>query len=404
MNYSDAERITTVLDLLGYKKTEKESEADIIITVACSVRQHAIDRIYGAIKKWERMRRKKPLVTLLSGCVLPADKKKMSEAFDYIFTIDEIGKLPEMLKGDATLGKENISDYLSIHPKYDSNFQAYVPIMTGCNNFCSYCAVPYTRGREKSRPKKEILGEIKELVERGYKEITLLGQNVNSYEYGFSKLLGEIDRIKGDYRVYFYSNHPKDMGDELINTIAGLKHFPKYIHLPLQAGNNNVLKKMNRHYTKESYLELVGKIRKAMPEVVLTTDVMVGFPGEGRKEFQDTASVMEKAEFDMAFLAQYSPRPGTVSSKTPDSISKTEKARREKALTTLLGKTAQKHNILLIRKAVRVLVDGEKNGKWYGRTDGYKVVEIKTDRTLKLGQFITVKIEKTGPWKLIGTI
>jgi tRNA-2-methylthio-N6-dimethylallyladenosine synthase len=356
MNYSDAERIATVLGLLGYKKTDKEADADLIITVACSVRQHAIDRIYGATKKWERMKRKKPLMTGLSGCVLPEDKKKMTKAFDFIFEIQDLGKLPELLKEKSISTSAVDLGYLSVRPKYESDFSAYLPIMTGCNNFCSYCAVPYTRGREKSRPMDEILTEVKDLVKIGYKEITLLGQNVNSYQYGFATLLKEIDKIQGDYRVYFYSNHPKDMGSELIKTISRLIHFPHYIHLPLQSGNDEILRKMNRHYTKKEYLKLVEEIRTQIPGVVLTTDIIVGFPGEKEKEFKDTQDVMRAVKFEMAFLAQYSPRTGTVSAKLKDDVSRAEKIRREKILTNILAETAEEKNEKLVGKTVRVLL------------------------------------------------
>lgn len=403
MNYSDAERISTVLSLLGYVKTEEETDADLIIVLACSVRQHAIDRIYGKIKNWERIKEKRPLLTLLSGCVLSEDRKKISKAFDFILKIDEIYKLPELLK--IKTKKIDMSDYLSIHPEYRSHFQAYVPIITGCDNFCSYCAVPYTRGREKSRSKKEIIAEINELVKKGYKEITLLGQNVNSYKYGFSKLLAEIDKIKGDFRVYFYSNHPKDMNDELINTISKLIHFPHYIHLPLQSGNDEIIRKMNRHYTKKKYLALVEKIRRAMPEVALTTDIIVGFPGEGEKEFADTMEVMEKARFEMAFLAQYSPREGTVSAKMKDDVPKSEKVKRERILTAILAKTAYEKNKRLVGKKIRVLIDSRKKEKWYGRTDGYKVVEIPAEaKTDLLGRFCEVKITRASAWKLVGKL
>lgn len=404
MNYSDAERIAVVLDDLGYQKAEKEQDADIIITVACSVRQHAIDRIYGKIKNWERIKKKRPLLTLLSGCVLPEDKAKMQKAFDFIFEISDISKLPELLK-KSNKHVESIEDYLSIHPKYGSAFQAYVPIMTGCNNFCSYCAVPITRGREKSRKREDILKEVKDLVGKEYREITLLGQNVNSYQYGFAELLKEIDKIPGDCRVYFYSNHPKDMSDELITLLPKLKHFPHYIHLPLQSGNNEIIKKMNRHYTKEEYLKLVKKIRETVPDVTLTTDIIVGFPGEGEKEFEDTVDVMEKVGFEMAFLSEYSERTGTAAAKLNDNIPKKEKTRRKEVLTKILAKTSLESNKKLVGKTLRVLIDSKKKDKYYGRTDSYKVVEVKADtKTDLIGRFLNVEIVSVSAWKLVGEI
>lgn len=413
MNYSDAERLSSVLNSLGYSKTEKEQEADIIFVISCSVRQTAIDRIYGKTKLWNKIKEKRPLKLALSGCVLEKDRKKMQEIFDFVFDIKDLSLLPNLL--DNQTPKTDPEDYFSIHPKYESNFQAYVPVSTGCNNFCSYCAVPYTRGREKSRMPEDIIKEVMSLVESGYKEITLLGQNVNSYGQDldpgsakdsrmFVDLLEHIDRIPGDFRVYFYSNHPKDMSDLLIKTLPKLNHFPNYIHLPLQSGNDEIIRKMNRQYTKEKYLILVEEIRGAIPDVVLTTDIIVGFPGEDEKAFQDTAEVMEKAKFDMAFIAQYSPREGTVSAKIPDDVPKEVKKKRDAELVKTLENTVLEHNKKLQGKELKVLVDGAKGDRIFGRTEGYKVVEIKTDRKDLIGQFVMVKIGKVGPWKLGGEL
>lgn len=442
MNYSDAERLASVLESLGYSRTENESGADLIVVLACSVRQKAIDKIYGKTKAWVKLKLvNRNLKLIITGCVLEKDKPKMRETFDAIIPIGNINELPLLLvslrgaEGDAAISKTNRSprpnglamtkpeydDYLSIPPNYQLSYRAYIPIMTGCDNFCTYCAVPYTRGREKSRPAEEIIKEVRSLIKRGYKEITLLGQNVNSYAVNkkdirqntkgnqFAKLIKEIDKVPGDYRVYFYSNHPKDMSEELIETLSKLKHFPHYIHLPLQSGNNEILKKMNRHYTKKQYLDLVAKIKKAMPDVTLTTDIIVGFPGETEKEVTDTVNVMEKAKFDMAFLAQYSPRPGTVSAKMTDDVPKAEKVRREKISQQILAKTVLENNRKLVGKIVPVLIDEEKNGKLYGRTEGYKVVGISSkpraqSPELKIGQFVNIKITKAESWKLLGLL
>lgn len=425
MNNSDAERIAAVLNLLGYAKTENESEADLIITIACSVRQHAIDRIYGSAKKWKVLKKKSSnLKTILTGCVLEKDLPRMRKIFDVIFEIDELSKLPGLLGDEIapekidTLGKSG--EYLGIMPSYEFSFRAYVPIMTGCNNFCSYCAVPYTRGREKSRPQAEIFAEVSDLVSKGFKEITLLGQNVNSYGKNdqaqmpndkFVDLIMELDKIEGDHRIYFYSNHPKDMSDELIELMPKLKHFPAYIHLPLQSGSDEIIRKMNRHYTKEKYLELVAKIKKAMPDVTLTTDIIVGYPGETEADFAETVTVAEEAKYDMIFLAQYSPREGTPSAKIKDDVSAAEKKKRENVLQKVLEETAGGNNQKLVGTTQKVLIDGQKPArpagggvKYYGRTEGYKVVVIKTDQALRLGQFTEVKIGSAGPWKLIGKL
>jgi len=413
MNYSDAERISSVLDSIGYKKVENEDDADIFIVVSCSVRQSAVNRIYGKIKDLKEIKTKRPFISVLSGCILKEDYKKLEKAFDIIFKIDDLEKLPELISQKTQNSTKESSDYLQIKPSYDSNFRAFVPISTGCNNFCTYCAVPYTRGREKSRLPEEVINEINELVKNGYKEITLLGQNVNSYGHDFGDkkdnspfidLLRNIDKINGKFRIYFYSNHPKDMTNDLINILPKLKHFPAYIHLPLQSGNDEVIKRMNRHYTKEEYLELTDKIKKALPNVTFTTDIIVGFPGETKKQFKDTKDVMEKVGYDMAFIAQYSPRPGTISAKLEDNISKEEKRKREDILQKVLSETALKNNIKLVGKKLEVLIDGQKKNKIYGRTTGFKIVEILSNDAVKVGEFINIEVTSDTPWKLKGKI
>ncbi len=408
MNYSDAERIASVLNTAGYQKTETEKDADIFIVVSCSVRQSAVNRIYGKVRDLKKIKSKRPFTTVLSGCVLEEDYDKLAKTFDIMLKIDDIEALPKLIEGGNSI-KAKSGDYLEIKPSYESGFRAFVPISTGCNNFCTYCAVPYTRGREKSRPFNNIIDEVKALIKNGYKEITLLGQNVNSYGHDFEsgekvnyfvELLSEIDKIEGKYRVYFYSNHPKDMSDELIHVLPTLKHFPHYIHLPLQSGNNEVIKEMNRHYTKEQYLSLVEKIRSAMPDITITTDIIVGFPGETSEQFSDTVDVMNKVSYDMAYIAQYSPRSGTASAKITDNITGDEKKKREDALQKILSETAFKNNQKFVGKKLEVLIDGSKKNKLYGRTDGYKVVEIKSDNKELIGNFINVEVITATPWKL----
>lgn len=439
MNYSDSERIAAVFDSFGFTRSKSEEDANILIAVSCSVRQTAVDRIYGKSGDWKKRKKKDPgFLTILSGCVLPEDKKKLKESFDLIFEINNIEELKKFLVSSVkkinSKNKNNLiknesdyskilncdKDYLSIIPSYESSFRAYVPIMTGCNNFCSYCAVPYVRGREKSRPSAEIIKEIKNLVKRGFKEIILLGQNVNSYQVAsnekflkvgghrnresFLKLIKKIDQIGGDYRVYFYSNHPKDMSLDLISAMSNLKHFPPYIHLPLQSGSDRILKSMNRHYTQKEYLGLVSRIKKDIPNVGITTDVIVGYPGETVEDFNQTKKVFERVGFEMAFISTYSPRPMTASSKIKDDIPLEEKRRREKILTEILRKNLILKNKKMIGKKVRVLIDGKKGEIFYGRDDLYKVVEIETDKPIVLGQFVKVKIIKTDTWKIKGRV
>ncbi|MDD3480750.1 MAG: tRNA (N6-isopentenyl adenosine(37)-C2)-methylthiotransferase MiaB [Patescibacteria group bacterium] len=402
MNKSDAERIATVFDILGYKRAESEEEADVLLAVACSVRLSATNRVFGRGREWQKYR-KRGALTMVSGCVLTRDKKKLEKYYDHIFPIEEMNKLPELLKLKKAK-KDDLSEYLRIHPIYESDFRAYIPIMTGCDNFCSYCAVPYTRGREKSRTEEEIIAEVKGLIEKNYKEIILLGQNVNSYKPNFTKLIVKIDKLKGEHRIYFYSNHPKDVSGELIKALPGLKHFPNYLHLPLQSGNDEILKKMNRHYTKDSYLKLIEKIKKDIPDIVITTDIIVGFPGEKVDQFEDTKMVMENVGFDMAYISEYSERPGTLSAKMEDDVPDQEKAKREKELQKVLGRTSGENNKKLVGTTQRVLIDAKKKDKYYGRTDSYKVVEIKTDQSLEIGQFYMIEIREAGDWKLRGRI
>jgi len=340
----------------------------------------------------------------------------MSNIFDLIFEIKDLNILPEVLSNffdQKNIDKQKSGEYLSIIPKYASNFRAYVPVSTGCNNFCTYCAVPYTRGRELSRPMYEIIYEVEKLIESGFKEITLLGQNVNSYgndlshttdTVSFGKLIREIDKIPGKYRVYFYSNHPKDISDELINLLPTLVHFPHYLHLPLQSGNDDILKSMNRHYTQKQYLELVKKIRNTVPDVLLTSDIIVGFPGETEEQFLDTLKVVEKANFEMIFLAQFSPRSGTKAYKLADSVSKDEKKKRAKAINHALTKILNRENQSLVGTVQEILIDETKNDKLFGRTQSYKVVEIKKSPGVMVGDFINVKIEAVTAWKLFGSL
>lgn len=402
MNYSDAERATSLLREAGYQAAP-EAEADIILVFACSVRQKAIDRIYGKVKGWNKKRRRNPqFKTILSGCVLPQDKKGLSSSFDLIFEIKDLHLLRKFLAPKTIV--DDCKDYFNIPPLSKSSFRAYVPIMTGCDNFCSYCAVPYTRGREVSRSQEEVVRECRELIARGYREITLLGQNVNSYKFGFPELLKQIDALRGNFRIYFYSNHPKDFSKELLQLLPNLKHFPPYIHLPLQSGSNEILRKMNRHYTAEEYLALVDRIRESLPQVTLTTDIIVGYPEEGEEEFEDTLEVVKKARFEMIFVGQYSPRPGTVSAKVKDNVSSETKKIREKILTETTKNYLSQKNQELVGHKLEILIDEEKSGNYFGRTAGYKVVEIKTDQPLEIGQFYEAKIIEAEPWKLAGEI
>lgn len=409
MNISDAERIATTIESIGYIPTKIEKEANLIVVVSCSVRQSAIDRIHGKIKNLNKRKQTEKLTTVLTGCVLDKDKIVFEKKFDIVFDIKNLMQLPPMLLDKHKI-KQDIPDYFKVIPEYSSNFQAFVPIMTGCNNFCAYCAVPYTRGREQSRPHAEIISEIKTLIKKGYKEITLLGQNVNSYgqnnpnEPDFPELITLINNISGDFWLRFITSHPKDMSTDLINKFTQEFKLTEYLHLPLQSGNNEILKSMNRKYTYEHYKKLIQKITKTNPNIAISTDIIVGFPGETIEQFKDTARAMKKIKYDMAYIAQYSPREGTAAAKLKDNVPKTEKKRRKKMLTDILEKTALEKNTKYIGKEIDILAEKYQKGTLFGRTNSFKLVAIKTEKKDLVGQFVNIKITGTKPWALEGEI
>lgn len=409
MNYADAEKIAAVLNNLNYQQTDKEKNADLIITVACSVRQTAIERIYGKTADWQKLKQKKPLITILTGCVLKADLPKMQKFFDFIFEIKDITKLPKFLTGKTFSKEIPASEYFDIHPAYQNNFQAYVPISTGCNNFCTYCVVPYVRGREISRPAKDIINECKNLIKNGYKEITLLGQNVNSYgldlknKVKFPDLLETIANLTGDFWLRFVTSHPKDLSDELIEVITNSHKICRYLHLPIQSGDNEILKKMNRKYTREHYFNLIKKVREKIPGIAITTDVIIGFPEEAEKQFQNTIKLFKEAKFDMAYLNKYSPRPGTAAFKLKNNISQEEKENRYQKLNKILNTTALEKHRILIGKTLKILVEYKRKNHNYGKTETFKTVKFLSSRDYT-GKFVNVKINKAQAFGLEGIL
>lgn len=386
-NKVDAERLAAILEEQGYTKAEKEADADLFAVVACSVREAAVHSIHGHYHNWKKLKKIKPREFILTGCVLPEDKKKLAKKFDKIMTIEEL-----------------YADF-NLNTKRFSSFQAGVPIMRGCNNFCTYCAVPYTRGREHSLPFKQIFDEVKKLIEQGYKEITLLGQNVNSYEYDFPKLLEKIAKLEGNFWLRFTSPHPKDFSDKLIEVIAKNHKICNQINLPVQSGSEKILKAMNRPYTLKQYKDIVKKIRKAIPDISLSTDTIVGFPGETEKDFQNTIKLYKEMKFDMAFIAQYSVRPGTAAAKAfKDNIPKKKKVERDKALTEILKQNALEYHQQFVGQTMKVLIEKYRKNKWLGRTFHGKSASI-TDKAKNLeGKFINVKITKADSWSLQGKI
>lgn len=339
MNKSDSQRIARVLEGSGYKPAPTEVEADLIVVNACSVRQSAVDRIYGKLKLWQGRR------IFITGCLLPQDREKLAKKVDLIFNIKDLPKLAKLICPKTKRLAIDDKDYLKIPPLLPITHyslprhkcEAFVPIMTGCDNFCSYCVVPYTRGREYSRKEKEIISEVKNLVERGYEEITLLGQNVNSFKPSFVELLKKLVKLPFDFKIKFLTSNPWDFSDDLIELIAKEPKISQEIHLPVQSGDDEILKKMNRKYTRKEYLNLVKKLRKSLPNLSLSTDLIVGFPGETKKAFENTVSLCQKAKFDKAYISCYSPRPQTAAYKLKDDVPLSEKKRRWKILNELIN-------------------------------------------------------------------
>lgn len=397
MNKSDSERVATILEKEGYSQTSNIEEADLIVVNMCSVRQSAVDRVYGLIPKFKQLKTKNSkLKTVLTGCILKKDKNKFREIFDSIWAL---------------------KNYFKISPKCQSKSFAFVPISNGCNNFCTYCVVPFTRSPLVCRNHKEILKEVKNTVKKGFKEIWLLGQNVNDYHsptnnsIDFPKLLKMVNDIPENFWIRFTSPNPKNFSDELIETMAKYQKITPYLNLPVQSGDNEILKKMNRPYTVEQYKNLVKKIRAAFKkyrnelekEVSISTDVIVGFPEETKKQFQNTVKLFKEIKFDMAYIAKYSPRPQTAAFLLKDSVLPQEKERRYKILTEVLKETALEKNKKYIGKEVEVLVEERKNQFLISKSRHYKAVKFESDKDL-IGQFVNVKIIDALPWGLKGIL
>ncbi len=461
MNISDGERVQKVLENIGFVPTDKAEEANLIGVIACSVRQKGIDKVYNMVSTWNKWKNKKNLITFVSGCVLPSDKEKFLKLFDMVFTMSQLPELPEMINqyGIVTpagmqslypeltdnIGNDNhpnpaefkinpakvsktvknilskpevgIEDFWHIEPKYGSGVEAYIPIQNGCDKFCTYCAVPYTRGREVSRPSAEILEELRNLVNKGFKSITILGQNVNSYgldkkgnEISFAQLLekiGEYGIESGkDFWVYFTSPHPRDMTDDIIEMVAKYDCLAKQIHLPVQSGDDKVLVRMNRNHSMQKYREIVATIRRLIPQATLFTDIIVGFTSESEEEFENTRKIMEEFKYNMAYIAQYSPRPGATSSRWDDDISKDEKKERYHKLTSEMTKYTTIYNKNLIGNTVKVLVRGHdrKSGYLSAYTEGRIVSRFAADDNSLIGEFVDIKITSSAALSIEGEI
>ena len=422
LNENDSEKLAGIVEGMGFEKTEKLEEADLVIYNTCCVRENAEERLFGKLGELKKQKEEKGTIIAIGGCMMqePAMLEKIKKSYNYtdiVFGTHTLHKFEEDLKKVLENGKK-VRDVIDIDGeviedlpiKRNDNFKASVTIMYGCNNFCSYCIVPYVRGRERSREPEKILEEVEMLAKEGYKEITLLGQNVNSYNgrenYKFANLLNDVCKIDGIERVRFISPHPKDFTDDVIEAIANNSKIARVLHLPLQSGSSAVLKKMNRKYTKEQYLELVDKIKTRIPDVVLSTDIIVGFPGETEEDFEDTLDVVRKVNYEQVFMFIYSRREGTVADKMENQIPEEIKHKRFDRLKELFDSRVSENNQKYIGTTQKILVDGySKNDKetLTGRTDINKVVNFKGNEEL-IGKMINIKITEEHKWYLTGEL
>lgn len=425
-NVSDSEKIKGFLEQMGFSFTENEEDADFILFNTCAVRQHAENRVFGNIGALKHIKRRHPSTLIaVCGCMMEEEEaaERIRSVFPFVtlvFGTHVIHRFPQLLlraltenrrvfeRGDDSEDRE-IAEGLPV--RRDGTVKAWVTVMYGCNNFCSYCIVPYVRGRERSREPQAILEEFRGLVRDGYKDITLLGQNVNSYgktlskPISFAALLRMLDQVEGDYRIRFMTSHPKDLTKELIDTIASGKHISHHLHLPFQSGNNRILKEMNRGYTREQYLELIAYAKEKIPNLSLTSDVIVGFPGETYEEFLDTVDLIRQVEFTSLFTFIYSPRTGTRAAQMPDPVPIEEKTKWLQELCAEQEKIAAARCAESVGTVQRVLIEGQnkKNGLLTGRTDGNIVVDFAGDTSL-IGTFADVRITSARNWILGGEL
>ena len=424
LNTSDGEKIKGVLKNAGYGFTENENEADLIILNTCAVRENAEDRVFGIVGSMKKLKELKPgLIIGIAGCMTAQGHvaEKINRSYpqvDFVLGTSAISGLPKLLL--YTLNgagfEADIAEYddfsETVEQVRGSTFKASVPIMFGCNNFCTYCIVPYVRGRERSRRPEDIIAEVEGLVKDGYKEIMLLGQNVNSYgndlggEMTFPQLLRKLNEIEGDFWIRFMSSHPKDASKELIDAIFDCEKVAKHLHLPVQSGSNDVLRRMNRRYTAEKYLGIVGEIRRRDPEFSLTTDLIVGFPDESAEDFEATLDIMKTVKYDNIYSFIYSKRSGTKAAEMPDAVSDEEKGARMRRLLEVQRGISTEFYKRFIGRRMRVLVDDKakkREGFLTGKSSEFIIVEFEGDSSL-IGQFVDVEITGAMNWAVVGKI
>ncbi|MBR6311575.1 MAG: tRNA (N6-isopentenyl adenosine(37)-C2)-methylthiotransferase MiaB [Oscillospiraceae bacterium] len=421
-NEADSERIRGMLRLMGYEFTEDEFAADLIVVNTCAVREHAEQRVLGNVGALNHTKKAKPdQKIVLCGCMVQqkhmAERvKKSFPIVDLVFGPHELYRFPELMQ--TILGRkkrvfavrETPGEYVEGLPvERSSPLKAWLTVMYGCNNFCSYCVVPYVRGRERSRRAADVIEEARRLVDSGVKDITLLGQNVNSYghdldeRHDFAYLIEKINAIPGDFVIRFMTSHPKDATERLFRTMADCEKAAKHIHLPFQSGNDEILRAMNRHYTRDAYLRLVDRARELMPGVSLTSDVIVGFPGETDEQFEDTLSLVERVRFDLLFTFIFSPRVGTPAASMPDPFTREQKQARFDRLLELHNEISAQKQAEHVGRVERVLIDGGETGRLTARTGENRLVHIAADKSL-IGQFRDVLITDSTTWSLDGKL
>ncbi len=424
-NVSDSERIKGMLSQMGYVFTQDKQEADFVLFNTCAIREHAEDRVFGNVGALKPLKNeKKDMIIALCGCMMQQEhvSERIRKSYPYVnlvFGTFATHRFPELLYS-VLRNKKRVFDVKEDGPIIaegmpvyrDNDFKAWLPIMYGCNNFCSYCIVPYVRGRERSRTPESVINEAKEIIALGAKEITLLGQNVNSYgknsDFGvnFPKLLRMINDLDGDFKIRFMTSHPKDCTKELLDTMAECKKVARHLHLPFQSGNNRVLKEMNRGYTREQYLELINYAKAVMPDISITSDIIVGFPGETKAEFEDTLSLIREVKFTSLFTFIFSAREGTKAQKMEDNVPYSEKSKWFSELLKVQEGIACERSRNMLGKTYTVFVEGttkENDGKLTGRTDGSINIDFPGDESL-IGTYVNVKVTNALNWILSGEI
>lgn len=422
MNVHDSENIAAIMEDMQYTKTDDMQDADIIVINTCAIRENAHNKVMGNLGRIKHLKEKKDIITVFCGCMAQEEviSKELTSKYkwiDIIMGTHNIHKLPIYLEEIMKNKKQEVNVYSiegdvyeGIPVKRDSKYKAWVNIMYGCDKFCTYCIVPYTRGKERSRKLEDIVKEVEGLVKEGYKEVTLLGQNVNAYGkdlklgYDMADLLESVSKT-GIPRIRFITSHPWDFTDKMIEIIAKYDNIMPYIHLPIQSGSDRVLKQMNRRYTKEEYITLFNKIKEMIPNASISTDIIVGFPNETDEDFQETLDIVNLLKFDLAYTFIYSPREGTPASKIKDTISLETKKKRLAELNKLVNKYALLNNQKYKDKIVEVLIEApsDKNGKYMGYTDTMKLVNVDCDSKY-LGKIVKVKIESIKTWSMDGVV